>query len=496
MTTVNDQLFQLGGMPVFPDGIPVVSGKTFWVDSGAGVSGAGTFNAPYLTLAEAKAKCVADRGDLVVIKEGHAETFSSAAALAWNVAGCSIVGLGSGSSRPTFTFGTATGASFDITANNTKLLNVIGLAAIDGLTKPFNVTGNGCELDIEWQDASASVEAATCLRLDTADNAKVKLKYNGFTAGNAVTSAVILDDCDNVDINIHAYGVCSTAWVDMQDVASTNVKVSGYMYTSGVTNSSRLVVDTITGSTWFVDALDGSAGAKVSGGSAAAVAADDVSSVASSLATLQAEFSGAAGIASFPASAAPANNVSLAEVVRDIWDVLRNGTGGAEPATNRSITDYVGASATFFSPNLGFRVATATPTDIFDGTTDKALFTVSGGKVMLKAIWVEVSGAAIDNTTSNLTFSTNPTVGTDAALTTNLDIDSDEVGSIYSISAVGSATSGGSGGGAAALAGGVIIDVGTICIDTSADAGTGGALGSAVMYYIPLESGATVAAAF
>lgn len=468
MTTFKDGVFQYGGMPVGSGNIPTVTGNVFWVDSGAGVSGSGTYQAPFLTLAEAKAKCTASQGDMVILKEGHAETYSSAAALSWDVAGCTIIGLGSGSSKPTFTFGTVTGASLDITANNTRLLNVIGLAAIDGLTKPFNVTGNGCELDIEWQDASSTVEAATCLRLDTADNALVNLVYKGFTAGNAVTAAVIIDDCDNVKINLDAYGVCSTSWVDMQDVASTNVSVYGYAYTSGVTDSSQLVTDTITGSTWYAEIMDGSAGAKVSGGSGGALAADDVGAVASLVGTANAATT----------------------------DSLHGKIGTDTQMADHSVYDLLTGTDAHFVAGLGYRVATTTPTDIFDGTSDKTLFTVSGGKVLLTCIWVETSGAAVDNTTSNLTFSTNPTVGSDAALSTNLDIDSDEVGSIYSVTAVGSATTGGSGGGATTLAAPIIIDVGTICIDTSADAGTGGALGSAVMYYLPLESGSSVAAAF
>ena len=69
------------------------------------------------------------------------------------------------------------------------------------------------------------------------------------------------------------------------------------------------------------------------------LAGDDVSAVSTALATLQAEFSGAAGLTTFPTSAAPANGVSAVEVLRDIWDSLRNGTGGSEPGTNLSIID-------------------------------------------------------------------------------------------------------------------------------------------------------------
>ena len=51
-----------------------------------------------------------------------------------------------------------------------------------------------------------------------------------------------------------------------------------------------------------------------------------------------------AGAAAFPAAAAPANDVSLGAVARDTWDVLRNGTGGAEPGANKSIIDVIGCN--------------------------------------------------------------------------------------------------------------------------------------------------------
>ncbi len=79
-----------------------------------------------------------------------------------------------------------------------------------------------------------------------------------------------------------------------------------------------------------------------------------ITTLTANLATLQAEFSGAAGIASFPAGAAAANAVSLAEVVRYIQDQLLafraeiTGTAGiaawagpAAPANNVSLHEVI-----------------------------------------------------------------------------------------------------------------------------------------------------------
>jgi len=112
------------------------------------------------------------------------------------------------------------------------------------------------------------------------------LTYRGFIAGNAVVNGVRLVGCSNTNININGYGVVSTAWVEFLTTACTNITVTGYMFTSGITNYTRDVVDTVTGSTWWASFTDGSAGAFISGGSAAALAPDDVGAVATNVSTL------------------------------------------------------------------------------------------------------------------------------------------------------------------------------------------------------------------
>ncbi len=188
---------------------------------------------------------------------------------------------------------------------------------------------------------------------------------------------------------------------------------------------------------------------------------------------------GTTGVASFPAAAAPANNVSLAEVIRAIYD--RQLGDGTNAATNS---------------RLGKKVTRAAA-DIFDGTAAKSLFTVSGGKVLLTALTCEVTTAAVDATASIIVFLTNPTVGTDANMSLDsTSIASDEVGTIYSCPMDAAVTvQGGSGGGAYIPDKGWVVAEGAISITTSADAGTGGALGYCECWYIPLDDGATIVAA-
>jgi hypothetical protein len=505
---------------------PSYSGKTFFVSNDAAVLTRfrGMFKPDeegekrvYETIDSAIGACTANRGDVILVAPGHAESVTAAAGIALDVAGVTVRGLGSGADLPTITFSTATTASFDVTANSCRVENILGVAGIDGLTKPFLVSGNDCHINIVWKDASASVEAETVVRLDTADNAYLKLEYKGFTAGNAAVRVVAVDDCDNVAIDIDGYGVVSTAWVNFVDAASTNVKVRGRLYTQGITNFSRDVVDTIGSSTWDAHLFDASAGSWVSGGSAAALAGDDVSAIATSLATLQAEVSGAAGIVSFPASAAPGNGVSLAEVIRATYDNVSGVDGstnvlGADDADNgfastnvvanrdgsliervEALMDPLGG----YIPGLGYRVTKVS--NLADGAGTDALFTVTG-TVAITLLTGEVTTVIGGAATMKLTDTTN-TVDLCAATT----IDTDAVGTQYLLTGVSAQILNGTGnapvvGSVSGITGQgpnmvIVGKTGTpITISHILDAADTGNV-TWTLYYMPIVSGSTVAAA-
>jgi hypothetical protein len=107
-------------------------GRVFWVSNastlligqrGGSDGNKGTFDSPFSTLEYALSQCVANRGDTIFIKPGHAESVISATSLNFDVAGVSIIGLGTGSKRPTFTFTTANTATIPVTADNMSVSN-------------------------------------------------------------------------------------------------------------------------------------------------------------------------------------------------------------------------------------------------------------------------------------------------------------------------------------------------------------------------------------
>jgi len=212
-------------------GVPILNthaGNIFWVDSGAGSDAYnGTRNFPFATIDYAIGRCTANNGDIILVKPGHAETLEAAAAIAADVAGISIIGLGSGADRPKLTFSTDVDASVAISAASVTIENIIGISGINALTKPFDVTGSDFHLDIEWQDASATVEAERVVLATTVSRLFVNIKYRGFITGDACVNVVRLVAVTGFRINVDVYGEISTGIVEMITTASTDGLISG-----------------------------------------------------------------------------------------------------------------------------------------------------------------------------------------------------------------------------------------------------------------------------
>jgi hypothetical protein len=111
------------------------TGKVFYVDSEVG-------NDSYVGTSPAKATatidaavnlCTANRGDVIFVMQGHAETLDNGTsdALDLDVAGITVVGLGNGSDMPEITFDTTT----DEIAIDADSVVVIGLRLLAGVSE-------------------------------------------------------------------------------------------------------------------------------------------------------------------------------------------------------------------------------------------------------------------------------------------------------------------------------------------------------------------------
>lgn len=142
-------------------GLPILQsqpGRVFWVGNsttvlpgctGGANGNPGTYQRPWATIEYAVSQCTANSGDIVMVKPGHAETIADATTLTLDVAGVAIVGMGSGSNRPTLTFTTATTANIPVTAANISIQNFLFVANFAAIASVFTATGTSTPTDFE-----------------------------------------------------------------------------------------------------------------------------------------------------------------------------------------------------------------------------------------------------------------------------------------------------------------------------------------------------------
>lgn len=217
--------------------------------------------------------CVTSRGDHILIAPFHTETVASAAAINSNKIGTTIIGLGTGASKPIYTF-SATTSTWTVTAASNVIRNIIVKPSVDSVVSPIVVSAADCTIDVELQDASAAVECVNAiLTTAAADRITIDLKYRGFIAGGACVNAVRLVGVDSGRVNVDFYGVASTSIVEFHTTACHDIVVSGKFYNDG-TSLTQNVVDSAGSSTWSVQGWDGNSNSNFSGGDNSAIVAD------------------------------------------------------------------------------------------------------------------------------------------------------------------------------------------------------------------------------
>lgn len=184
------------------------SGKAnvFWVDSNIGSdSNKGTFNSPFSTLDYAIGRCTANNGDIIMLAENHSETITATNLVAADVAGISIIGVGQGNDRPTFTFTTSTAAIFTISAADIFIHNVIFLCGIASQTILVDIN-------------AARIELNKCKFGESGQSGLTAIDINGGSA-NA---------CDGVIINNCEFDLTGANWdraIELGEVAD-NVQIA------------------------------------------------------------------------------------------------------------------------------------------------------------------------------------------------------------------------------------------------------------------------------
>lgn len=138
------------GCPVLPAAVPeVLTGSVFFVDSNTGSddNDGTTKDLPFATLDEALGHCTANKGDIIYLMPGHAETITGAGGITIDKAGVSIIGLGRYDARPAFLMDGATTVTALVTAANATIKNCVFRAGHADIAVCFTITAKGFRLE-------------------------------------------------------------------------------------------------------------------------------------------------------------------------------------------------------------------------------------------------------------------------------------------------------------------------------------------------------------
>ena len=157
------------------------------------------------TLDLAMAACTAGRGDYVYIAPGYALTVT-ASVPALDVAGVTVVGLGNGLNRPTFTYGAAA-ATIDVSADNIRMMNCHFIANFDNVASAFTI-GDAKDFELinnTFDDTSSALHFLSIVTTDTTDQNAEGLKvignrWNGLAIA-PLAFVSVLGDLDRLVVN-------------------------------------------------------------------------------------------------------------------------------------------------------------------------------------------------------------------------------------------------------------------------------------------------------
>lgn len=216
------------------------TGSRFFANSATGTDAPGyglSPDSPTASLDYAIGLCTANKGDIVYVMPGHAESTSAANAELFDldVAGVSVIGLGVGDKRPTFTLGVAT-ATVVMGAAGCRLSNIIIKGDVSDLAAGLEIeaAATGCTVDhCLWYDTATNKDmlipvsvAADADRLVFVDN-----MINGITGGEATEGVKFAGGCDGL--------------IFMRNIVIGDFKTGGCLSLAGAASLNVAIMDNI-----------------------------------------------------------------------------------------------------------------------------------------------------------------------------------------------------------------------------------------------------------
>jgi hypothetical protein len=147
-------------------------GKVVFVDSNVAASDGFSPDTALATLDAAFDKVTANQGDVIYVMPKHAETLSGANGVLQDIAGVSVIGLGEGNQRPTFTYSTSAAATYGITAADSVVENLLFIGNVSNVVAGITTTKSGTKLrKLEFRNAGTNKDFLTPIKhTSTVDN--------------------------------------------------------------------------------------------------------------------------------------------------------------------------------------------------------------------------------------------------------------------------------------------------------------------------------------
>ncbi len=246
-------------------GVQLGPGSQIWyVDSGRSASGDGTaWNRAVITLEEANVLSLADsgasRGDYILVAPGHAETLTGADAVDLDVIGITVIGLGNGSLKPTFSM-SAAADEFAIGVDNVSISNL-----------KFSIASSAVAMVIDIQDGvdyavisncefvTSTTTGAPKIFINLANNnTGCVIANNTFDSQQTLLSdtAIKMDADTNQTVisNNLIQGDYLYACIWGDTTLSTEILIKGNLLVNGSSDSiiAQPAIDLLTGTTGYV----------------------------------------------------------------------------------------------------------------------------------------------------------------------------------------------------------------------------------------------------
>jgi hypothetical protein len=169
-----------------------MTGNVWYVHYGTGSDGnKGTFDRPFKTLDYAIGRCTASQGDVIYLMAGHSEAIIAAAGVVADVAGVTIIGLGTGSAMAQILFTTAASTDIDVTAAGVRFINVRFTAGFADITGGFDIGASNVEfISCRFDESATDLNWVIVMDIITAVNGFVMIDCD-YVAGDASNDTLL-----------------------------------------------------------------------------------------------------------------------------------------------------------------------------------------------------------------------------------------------------------------------------------------------------------------